>query len=228
MVPPTLFSMAVLLAALAVGCARTGSTPRPEPKPITYVALGASDSVGVGTRRPDVEGWVPRLSARLGTGTRTVNLGVSGSTLDQALLEQLGPAREARPDVVTVWLAVNDFNARRPLEQYGAELNQLLAALNGTGALVLVGNIPDIAALPVYASLGQPTVAAEVERWNRVIQQAAASNGATLVDLYAQWQELRNHPEYVSADGFHPSAEGYQRLADVFAESLPPDLRNRG
>jgi lysophospholipase L1-like esterase len=30
---------------------------------------------------------------------------------------------------------------------------------------------------------------------------------------------LADHPEYLSADGFHPSSDGYARLADVFAEA---------
>ena len=61
---------------------------------------------------------------------RLVNLGVSGSTLAQALQEQLGPAVDAQPDVVTVWLAVNDLNARVPLEQYAADLETLLGQLD--------------------------------------------------------------------------------------------------
>jgi lysophospholipase L1-like esterase len=39
------------------------------------------------------------------------------------------------------------------------------------------------------------------------------------VDLYAHWREVAEHPEYVAADGFHPSAEGYARLAEIFAET---------
>src|SRR3977135_199274 len=65
-------------------------------------------------------GWVPRLGARLGPEARVVNLGVSGSTLAQALDEQLGPALDAQPDIVTVWLAVNDLNARVSLDRYAA------------------------------------------------------------------------------------------------------------
>ena len=45
-------------------------------------------------------------------------------------------------------------------------------------------------------------------------------HGDTLVDLYSHWQEVAQHPEYVSNDGFHPSSEGYQALADVFSEAL--------
>ncbi|CAF4063670.1 unnamed protein product, partial [Adineta steineri] len=41
-------------------------------------------------------------------------------------------------------------------------------------------------------------------------------NRCDLVDLHSHWKELGDHPEYVSFDGFHPSSDGYQRLAQVF------------
>src|SRR5205823_633166 len=68
-------------------------------KPLTYVAIGASDAVGVGARDPETEGWVPRLGATLGPNVRVVNLGVSGSTLSQALAEhpEYGSADGFRP-----------------------------------------------------------------------------------------------------------------------------------
>ena len=69
---------------------------------------------------------MPRFGASLGHDVQIVNLGVSGSTLAQALDEQVGPAVDARPEVITVWLAVNDLNARVPLERYTADLDTLL------------------------------------------------------------------------------------------------------
>jgi acyl-CoA thioesterase-1 len=59
-----------------------------------------------------------------------------------------------------------------------------------------------------------------VDRWNSVIADTAARHGATLVDLYSRWQEVAQHPEYLSGDGFHPSSDGYQALADVFGEAF--------
>jgi lysophospholipase L1-like esterase len=189
-------------------------------RPLTYVAIGASDAVGVGARNPEVEGWVPRLGGRLGPNVRVVNLGVSGSTLAQALQEQLGPELDAQPDVVTVWLAVNDLNARVPLEQYATDLDALLGQLETTRARVLVGNVPDIGRLAAYQGIDASLLSAEVDRWNAVIAATAARHHATLVDLYALWPELADHPEYISADGFHPSADGYRRLAEVFGDVL--------
>jgi lysophospholipase L1-like esterase len=188
------------------------------PRPLTYVAIGASDAVGVGARDPEREGWVPRLGARLGADVRVINLGVSGSTLHQALDEQLGPAVDAKPDIVTVWLAVNDFNAGVPLERYAVDLDRMLEAFQGTSARVLVGNVPDLAPLAAFARRAE--LAQQVDRWNAAIAHTVERRGATLVDLHAHWQEAAQHPEYLSQDGFHPSSEGYARLADLFAEAL--------
>jgi len=201
---------------MVVACAPVASPARP----LTYVAIGASDTVGVGARDPDTEGWVPRFAARIGGNPRVLNLGVSGSTLAQALEEQLGPALDAQPDVVTVWLAVNDLNARVPLDRYAADLDRLLGALASTRARVLVGNVPDLASLPVFAGSNQARVRAEVDRWNQVIAATAERHGARVVDLHARWNELAEHPEYVAQDGFHPSSAGYARLAELFVDSL--------
>jgi len=213
---------AVLVAAgLVVAMAAAVCSARAQAsRPVTYVAIGASDAVGVGARDPVTEGWVPRLGAHLGSEARVINLGVSGSTLAQALDEQVGPALDAQPDVVTVWLAVNDLNARVSLEHYAADLDRLLGRLEASHARVLVGNVPDLGGLAAYRGIDPGPLNAEVDRWNRVIADTTSRHGDTLVDLYSLWQEVAQHPEYLSADGFHPSSEGYQALADVFGAVL--------
>jgi lysophospholipase L1-like esterase len=210
--------LADVLALVMVGCSTLASA-KPTPT-VTYVAIGASDAVGIGAANPESDGWVPRFGAQLGPNVRVVNLGVSGSTLSQALQEQLGPALDAQPDVVTVWLAVNDLNAGVPLEQYAADLDTLLGQLDSTHARVLVGNVPDLASLAGYRGLDPNQVRAVVDGWNGVIADSALRHGDTLVDLHAHWQELAAHAEYLSSDGFHPSSAGYQALADVFAAAL--------
>jgi acyl-CoA thioesterase I len=214
-VPAVLWGLSVLLAALAAAACLPRSQPA---RPLTYIAIGASDAVGVGAPNPEREGWVPRLGAQLGPNVRVVNLGVSGSTLAQALDEQLGPALDAQPDVVTVWLAVNDFNSRVAVDRYAADLDVLLSQLATTHARVFVGNVPDLGRVAAYRGVDAAPLRVEVDRWNQVIAATSARHGATLVDLFGRWQEVAEHPEYLSADGFHPSAEGYQRLADIFGE----------
>jgi lysophospholipase L1-like esterase len=208
--------LALGIALVTAACSARSQSGQPR----TYVAIGASDAVGVGARDPEADGWVTRFGAQLGANVRIVNLGVSGSTLSQAIDEQLGPALDAQPDVVTVWLAVNDLNARVPLGQYAADLDLLLTQLDTTHARVLVGNVPDLAPLAAYRGIDPAPLRMEVDRWNQVISETTARHGDTLVDLNARWQQLAEHPEYLSADGFHPSSEGYQALAEVFGEAL--------
>jgi len=158
------------------------------------------------------------LGAMLGSDARVVNLGVNGSTLAQAVKEQLGPALDAHPDLVTVWLAVNDLNGRVPLPQYEATLEYLLSQVSQDGRCVLVGNVPDLTQAPAYSRTDPMALRAAIQQWNAVIAAVAGRHGASVVDLDARWREMTERPELISADGFHPSAEGYARLATIFYE----------
>ena len=195
---------------------------------VVYVALGASDAVGVGAQDPSTQGYVPLLTARLRQRFPTVdyNLGISAITLDPALSAELPLALSDQPTLVTVWLAVNDLVGCVPLSAYVADLDSLLGQLQSrTPAHVFVADVPDLTLLPAFTH-GVPGAGACVQgitatqarvligQWNAAIRAAVTQYGAVLVDLYQS--DLVAHPEYVSADGFHPSAAGYARLADLF------------
>jgi len=210
-------ALALLGVAACQGNGRTEAAARP----LTYVAIGASDSAGVGANVPDQESWPAVLQRRLPPGSQLVNLGISGSLLHQALDQQLPIALDSDPDLVTVWLAVNDFVARVPLDQYAPDLDRLLGALrDGTRATVLVGNIPDLGTLPSASRFDLR----DLDQWNAAIDETTRRHGATLVDLRATWREVAQHPEYISSDGFHPSTIGYRRLADLFYASAAQSL----
>lgn len=222
MIPRRQFLRTLGLATAALGlaaCDRAG--PTPAARPLTYTAIGASDTVGVGAASPDTESWPAVLQRRLPPGSKLVNLGVSGTLLKQAIDQQLPVALDADPDLVTVWLAVNDYAARVPLDRYAAELDTLLAELRaGTHAAILVGNVPDLSVLPSAARFDLR----DIDRWNVVIGEVIARHDATPVDLHATYGEIASHPEYISSDGFHPSTAGYERLAALFYESAAPKL----
>src|SRR5207302_4413811 len=77
-------------------------------QPITYVALGASDAVGVGSDQPGSQGYVPLVAAHLPKGSRLITLGVSGIQLHAALTEELPLALSIAPKLLTFWLVAND------------------------------------------------------------------------------------------------------------------------
>jgi acyl-CoA thioesterase-1 len=207
------------------------SSPSPvASRGLNYVAIGASDTVGVGAADPATQGWVPRFARRLGPQTRVQNLGVSGTVIHAALDEQLPVAVRAQPDVVTVWLAVNDLNAGVQVQQYHSDLEIMLSTLaRETHAAVLVANVPDLTLVPKYRDQDTRELHDAIESWNTAIDNAARRNRAHVVDLFAEYAELAANPGYLSDDGFHPSSAGYARIADLFADearSLLPQGTN--
>src|SRR2546427_13245843 len=99
-------------------------------KPITYVALGASDAVGVGSNIPGAQGYVPLVAAHLPKGSHLVNLGVSGIQLHEALSQELPLALTTSPNLITIWLVANDFIGGVTYDHYYDDLNTLLQQLH--------------------------------------------------------------------------------------------------
>jgi acyl-CoA thioesterase I len=232
----------VLVACIFAGCSlsaqtppQTGATPTPTSglvpiasttpaAALTYAAIGASDSYGVGTTHPASDNWPTVLSHQLGSSVHVLNLGIPGATVALALREEAPIAVDAAPNIVTVWLGINDLDTGTPLGRFSADLRALLGVLSTqTRASVFVGNLPDLTLVPYFQrkyDAGQ--LSRDVSAWNAAIAAAAKAEHATLVDIRARWGELAQHPEYIAEDGLHPSTIGAARLAAVFSQAIVP------
>ncbi|GLV57442.1 hypothetical protein KDH_42780 [Dictyobacter sp. S3.2.2.5] len=192
--------------------------------PLVYVALGASDAVGVGSQQPGSQGYVPLISDRLPRGSHMINLGVSGIHLHEALTKELPLALNTDPQLITIWLVTNDFIAGVPYNDYMHDLDSMLQQLHSqTQARMVMANLPDLTRLPAFArnSAAQKTqMRSQIQRWNASIASLAHKYGVTLVDLTAENSLLTSHPEYISGDGFHPSAAGYVQLSNLFWQAI--------
>lgn len=192
--------------------------------PITYVALGASDAVGVGSSEPGAQGYVPLIAERLPQGSHKLNLGVSGIRLHEALSQELPLALSTSPQLITIWLVANDFVGGVSYQSYISDLENLLQQLRTkTQARIVMANLPDLTRLPSF-SKETPARKAQtlqsIKQWDEGIARVATQNGVTLVDLLQHGSELTAHPNYISGDGFHPSAQGYVRLAELFWQAI--------
>ncbi len=189
---------------------------------LTYVAIGASDTFGYGTEDPATQSWPFDLAHRLGSDVHLVNLGIPGIDVHQALDLELPVALDAHPDLVTVWLAVNDLVDKVPLKSYREDLDTLFTRLQTAAphARIVVANVPDLTFVPRFRTTDQAALRKQVSDYNSVITDLVQSHHVILIDLYTQWQALATHPEYISADGFHPSALGYAQLAEIFYQTL--------
>ena len=190
---------------------------------IKYVAIGASDSVGVGASDPAKGSWPAIIASRLPPGSPPyTNLGVSGSLTLQAVSQQLPGAIAQRPNVISVWLAVNDLNATVEPASFAESLRQIVDGLvQKTTATIFVGNVPDLRAVPVYAGVDKTRLLAGIQAYNDAIAAIAgrSPDRVKVVDLFTGSAALVSTAT-VSQDGFHPSDEGYQLIADRFAGTM--------
>jgi acyl-CoA thioesterase-1 len=190
---------------------------------IRYVAIGASDSVGVGASDPAKGSWPALIAARLPAGSPPyINLGVSGSLALQAVTQQLPGAIAQKPNLVSVWLGVNDLNATIEPASFADALGPIVDGLvQNTSATIFVGNVPDLRAVPAYAGVDKARLLAGIQAYNNVIAAIAARSPGrvTVVDLFTGSAALVA-TSTVSQDGFHPSDEGYQLIADRFANAM--------
>ncbi|HXL36494.1 MAG TPA: GDSL-type esterase/lipase family protein [Ktedonobacteraceae bacterium] len=199
----------------------TQSTPIFMPGgPVTYVALGASDAVGIGSNIPGSQGYVPLVAAHLPKKSHLINLGISGIQLHQALSQELPLALSTSPNLITIWLVANDFIGGVTYDNYFHDLNFLLQDVHvSTHARIVMANLPDLTRLPAFAN-DTPSQKAQmlvaIQKWNKEIAQLAKKYGVALVDLFSQGSQITAHPEYISGDGFHPSPAGYVQLANYF------------
>ncbi len=234
---------AVLLAAVLVtvaalvtgGCsfARPDVLPPPAdsgPAPI-YVAVGASETTGTGSDQPLRDGW-PRVLHRIAmpAGSVMINMGVPGSTVAQAITEQLDVALDARPNLVTIWLNVNDMTRGASVADYERQLESLVRSLRrSVNTRVLVANTPPLDRLPAYQAgrlvgLPPPEVVNHLTAdYNAAIARVVQRTGTLLVDLHATGMAARaagTEASLVSRDGFHPSTAGHAAVAEAFAQVL--------
>lgn len=188
----------------------------------TYVAIGASDTFGIGTDDPQTESWPADLADKLGSGVRFINLGIPAVDAHQALHVEVPIAIDSSPNLITVWLAVNDLADNVPLDSYTHDLNQVLGQLRAEAprARIAVANVPDLTLLPHFQSYDPQALRTQIAAYNARIATLVTRYHALLVDLYVRWNDLAAHPEYISDDGFHPNALGYTRLAEIFYQVL--------
>jgi len=93
--------------------------------------------------------------------------------------------------------------------------------VQNTAATIFVGNVPDLRAVPVYAGADKTRLFAGIQAYNDAIAAIAARNPnrVKVVDLFTGSAALVSTAT-VSQDGFHPSDDGYQLIADRFANAM--------
>ncbi|MDQ2714121.1 MAG: GDSL-type esterase/lipase family protein [Chloroflexota bacterium] len=232
---PALLLACLLLLMLIVAACSPGQTanqgtpagsahPAKAPGQLIYVAIGASDTFGFGTRDPYEENWATDLANDLSANSNVhlVNLGIPGMLLHQALNVELPVALDVHPNLVTIWLAVNDLADNVPLASYSHDLNALLSRLQAgmPHVRIAIANVPDLTLLPHFSTFNPVVLRQQIRGYNVAIASAVSRHHVILVDVSSHNYDLAQHPEYISRDGLHPSVVGYVQVADIFYQAL--------
>jgi lysophospholipase L1-like esterase len=197
--------------------------------PITVVWLG--DSTGAGVGASSTETALPtRVVRGLERGIRLRVLATSGARVVDVLREQLPLLPGLRPDVVVVGVGGNDVTHLTPVSLFEGFYDALLNGITSLDpATVVVMGIGDFGTVPRIPQPLRAITGWRGRRFDGVIKSAADRWGAAYVDLYARTgPAFGREPElFYSADGFHPSDEGYGAWAGVILDVLRARLGDR-
>jgi lysophospholipase L1-like esterase len=240
----------VVAAAVLTACGSSsgsigaGAVPSVSPSgpALTYVAIGASETLGFGARDPIRQAWTQVFyRTALPRAVTLVNLGIPGATVLDALQREVPEAVRLNPDIVTVWLNVNDLMQGVTPDEFGRRITTLLRDLRAAGdASILVANTPPLGQLPRFAQCrpfapapgggcdeGRQLTPEELDSlvgdYNAAISWAAAGVGAVVVDLHGLGVSAEREgtmAELVSRDGFHPSTAGHRAVGSAFAQAF--------
>lgn len=231
--------LATVLVLILASCS-TERTPTQKP-PLTYVSLGDSLAVGVGSSEPDKRGYAPLLRDRLARDTgrevRLVQLGVSGETSASFVggypdkeTSQRARAEEAlqkNPGAnVTLSIGGNDLlrtagaddaARREAISRYGRNLERTLKTLKSASHPT-----PRITVLALY----NPAPGTFTDEWsgrlNDEIRTVARRNEVAVAagDRAFEGHEAE-YTHYVrNPPNIHPTDKGYEALARALAETF--------
>lgn len=241
---PTLAAAALLLAGCIGPAAPPLRTPAPPttqpeptepPRPLRYVAMGDSYTIGYGLPR-QVDRWPSQLVRALQPVVSldlVENLaGQSAGTYD-VIDEQLPVLEELDPDLVTLQVGVNDIViSRLSDDEYRANLVTILDGRDGppatvarAGILDVVGadrvvlvTTPDYTLVPdLPPNLKPPGAAEKVDRFNAILEEVAAERGIAVVEVAPISDLVPTDETMLTDDGRHPSAKQYAGWVELLA-----------
>jgi lysophospholipase L1-like esterase len=186
-----------------------------------YVAIGDSFTEGIGDPEPRSSGgnrgWADRAAEVLSSQTEDfayANLAIRGRLLQQIIDEQVEPALELRPDLISISAGGNDIiRPGTDPDDIAARLDSAVARLRSNGATVLLFNGPDIGMTPVLRR-----ARGKVAIYNENLRTVAQHHDAIIADMWAL-RELKD-PRMWAPDRLHFSPVGHHTIARMALYSL--------
>ncbi|MET4780299.1 SGNH/GDSL hydrolase family protein [Glaciihabitans sp. UYNi722] len=186
-----------------------------------YVAIGDSFTEGIGDPEPKSpggsRGWADRVAEVLSTQTDDfayANLAIRGRLLRQILDEQVEPAMELRPDLITISAGGNDIiRPNTDPDDVAERLEKGIARLRSNDATVVLFNGPDIGMTPMLGRMR-----GKVAIYNENLRAIALRHDLVVADMWAL-RELKDSRMW-APDRLHFSPIGHNTIARMVLLAL--------
>ena len=199
--------------------------PIPAVSPLTMLAVGDSMVGGCGTANQS-EGLVPDLARGVaaigGLPVAWQAYGKLGATMRRVRYRLL-PELDGYWDILFLCAGSNDIMARRGVEQWRDDLwDSIHLAKQRTAHLVVLSS-GQVHRCPALGSSLQHVIEGMIDEQTAVTRQLCEHEGIVFVDLTHAYSITAN-PEFWGSDHFHPSAYGYQRIANMVLVQIAPEV----
>jgi acyl-CoA thioesterase-1 len=183
--------------------------------PVDMRLIFIGDSIVAGSGDDECRGWVRRVgsaSRRAGVDHTPYNLGIGGDTTADVLARwEHEVTRRLNPEIenrLAIQVGVNDARdgVEREPQASLADLAELVEAVRGTGLKPLV-----VGPIPTAQAAESDRIGALSERFAAL----CAEHGVAFIELHAGLHASGSFHASLTADGYHPDAEGYDQIAQV-------------
>jgi lysophospholipase L1-like esterase len=195
----------------ALGDSITAGNPAYDPDPAQRSALGFGSD-----ERSQYEYWAERAATPKGGQTPFTfrNCGVFGERTDEVAQRLDGCVEGA--DALIVQGGINDIAQGRPVAQAAADLDAMVARGKRAGLEVYLVDV-----LPW--NNGHPAADAPIAKLNRLIGEIGARQDVPVIGFHDALADPRRPSlmaARLTADGDHPSIDGYRLLGELVASKL--------
>lgn len=189
-----------------------------------YAALGDSFTEGIGDPEPNIpgghRGWADRVAeelARQNSDFAYANLAVRGRLLQQIADEQVEPALELHPDLITISAGGNDvIRPGTDPDRISSRFESVVRRLRSENATVVVFTGVDVGFSPVFSR-----IRGKVAIYNENIREIAKAHDCIVADMWSL--RALQSPSMWASDRLHPNTLGHHTIARMTLAALNVD-----
>ena len=194
-------------------------------KPLTWLALGDSYTIGQGVK--EKERFPAQAVKLLDERNFFVNelnyVAVTGWTTND-LMVGLDYYKPKSHTIVSLLIGVNDQYIEWDTIGYRERLSVLMkrsiVLANNKPNHVFVLSIPDYSVTPYARFLDAKEIALQINQFNQIIYEVSEEYGCPFVDITPFTREAENNPSLICDDNLHPSGYDYARWAEKLVTAI--------